>query len=172
MTRVVVASVAMLLASSGFPFVQEGKAQSPVGEPAVTSAEQDPTTEAAPASPIVADVPAVTVPARCEEATGSGVVAAIPEGGSMPEGMAEHSREMVAAATQLHGQLVGSMMAEDPDLAFACAMITQHQTAINVSGVEITRGEDDALRQIAREMIETHRREIEELSRWVAENAP
>jgi hypothetical protein len=171
MPRLAAASLAMLLASAGFLAAQGGE-DSAVGEPAGTSTEQDPTTEVAPASPIMADVPATTVPEGCAAAAEPGAVEAIGEGAGLPEGMPAHGRELIGAVTRVHAQLVGSLMAEDPDLAFACAMIAHHQAAINMAGVQLTAGEDEALRGTAQEIIDGHRTQVEELTAWVAENAP
>lgn len=158
---------------ASFALVQAQEAEeSPIGSPVGSSTEQDPTTEPAPALSIRADVPAMTVPAGCERVGEPGAVAPIAEGGELPGGMPEHGRRMVEAVTQIHARMVGSMMAENPDLAFACAMIAYHQAAINMADVELSHGENDELRQTARDMIETHRGQIETLSRWVAENAP
>ena len=171
MTRLAAASLALLLGSAGLSHAQEQR-DSPVGEPVGTSTEQDPTTEPAPTSSIMADMPALTVPAGCEAATEPGAADAISEGAGLPEGMPEHGREMIGAVTQIHSRLVGSLMAEDPDLAFACAMIAHHQAAISMASVQLAQGEDEALMGTAREIVEEHRSQIEDLTRWVTENAP
>lgn len=63
------------------------------------------------------------------------------------------------------------MMNEDPDIAFACAMIAHHQGAIDMAEVELEYGEDEAMQKLARTIIEDQKREIDEMTQWLAENA-
>lgn len=46
--------------------------------------------------------------------------------GGMGEGMPEHGRRMMEGMMRMHGPMMQGMAAEDPDLAFACAMIPHH----------------------------------------------
>lgn len=142
-----------------------------IGAPAGSSAEQDPTTEAAPTSSIIADLPAVTVPAACEAAAvASGVEP--PAAEAVPEGMPAHGQAMLEGLLRLRQPLIGAMTAEDPDLAFACAMIAHHQAAINIADIGLATGEAEDLKGTARAIIDQHREQVEALTRWVVENAP
>ena len=39
-------------------------------------------------------------------------------------------------------QMMQGVMADDPDIAFACGMIPHHQAAINMAKVELGSGDD------------------------------
>lgn len=155
----------LAFAASAAPLAGQAE-ETRVGAPAGTSAEQDPTTEPAPASPIAADMPAVTMPVACDGNTGT------PPMDAVPEGLPAHGQAMLEGVLRVREPLVAGMGAADPDLAFACAMIAHHQAAISIANVGIGTGEDDALRTTAEEIVEGHRQQIETLTRWVTENAP
>jgi uncharacterized protein (DUF305 family) len=63
--------------------------------------------------------------------------------------------------------MMRGMMAEDADVAFACAMIPHHQGAINMAQVELEHGDDDEMKQLAEKIIEDQTREIEQLTNWI-----
>ena len=63
------------------------------------------------------------------------------------------------------------MMAEDPDVAFACGMIPHHQAAITMAEVELQYGDDDQMKEMAQAIIDAQRQEIEELTSWIEGHA-
>lgn len=54
-------------------------------------------------------------------------------------------------------------MTSDFDLDFAKMMIMHHQSAIDMSEVELAKGQDEKIRSIARKMIDTQKSEIKQL---------
>ena len=46
-----------------------------------------------------------------------------------------------------HGPMMQGMMAEDPDVAFACAMIPHHQGAIQMAEAELRHGDAGPMQQ-------------------------
>ena len=72
---------------------------------------------------------------------------------------------------QTHDPMMQGMMAEDPDVAFACAMISHHQGAINMAEVELQQGESDEMKQLAQKIIDDQKREIEQLTQWIEEQS-
>jgi uncharacterized protein (DUF305 family) len=65
--------------------------------------------------------------------------------------------------------MMQGMMAEDPDVAFACAMIPHHQAAIHMAEVELKQGDAGPMKEMAQKVIDAQTHEIEELTRWLEE---
>jgi uncharacterized protein (DUF305 family) len=72
---------------------------------------------------------------------------------------------------QTHDPMMKGMMAEDPDVAFACSMIPHHQGAISMAQVELQHGDDDQMKQMAQMIIDAQKKEITELTQWIEEHA-
>jgi uncharacterized protein (DUF305 family) len=68
-------------------------------------------------------------------------------------------------------EAMGDDLTGDPDVDFARGMIPHHRGAIGMAEVLLEHGEDEALRELAREIIEAQEAEIEFLERWLEENA-
>ena len=88
---------------------------------------------------------------------------------SMMEGMGEPQKAFMEGMMQTHDPMMQSMMAGDPDVAFACAMIPHHQGAINMAQVELQHGDSEEMKQMAQKVIDAQKKEIEELTRWIEE---
>ena len=69
-------------------------------------------------------------------------------------------------------QMMQGIMADDPDVAFACGMIPHHQAAINMAEVELKFGDDPEMKDLAQAIIDAQTAEIAELTTWIEENAP
>jgi uncharacterized protein (DUF305 family) len=87
--------------------------------------------------------------------------------GSMPEHVQENMRRMMQTMPAMHR----GMMNEDPDVAFACAMIAHHQGAIDMAEVLLEHGDDEEMRRLAEEIIKAQVGEIEVMTDWLAKNA-
>ena len=87
----------------------------------------------------------------------------------MMEGMGGHQMALTQGMMATAGPMMKGMMAEDADVAFACAMIPHHQGAINMAKVEIERGDDDQMKQMAQKIIDEQSKEIEVLTKWIEE---
>jgi uncharacterized protein (DUF305 family) len=77
-------------------------------------------------------------------------------------GLSKHDAGMSMDATELEDL----ERARPFDLAFIDAMIPHHQGAIRMARIELAEGEDEELRALADEIIETQAREIEEMNDW------
>jgi uncharacterized protein (DUF305 family) len=68
-------------------------------------------------------------------------------------------------------QMMQGVMADDPDVAFACGMIPHHQAAINMAEAELKFGDDPDMKAMAPGIIDAQTAEIEQLATWIEENA-
>ncbi|MFC0808857.1 DUF305 domain-containing protein [Ensifer sp. P24N7] len=59
----------------------------------------------------------------------------------------------------------------DPNIAFVCDMIAHHAAAIAMSELELKYGNDEETRSIAEKIIDTKKREIEEMTIWLKKHA-
>ncbi len=114
---------------------------------------------------------AMELPEACQTA------AAPPDMGDMAgmqsamETMGEHQKAFMQGMMQTHDPMMQGMMAEDPDVAFACSMIPHHQGAISMAEVELQHGDDDQMKQMAQMIIDAQKKEIAELTQWIEEQA-
>ena len=90
---------------------------------------------------------------------------------SAMQGMGEHQKAFMEGMMRTHGPMMQGMMAEDPDLAFACAMIPHHQGAINMAEVQLQKGDSDKMKELAKKIINDQKREIEQLTSWIEEQS-
>lgn len=118
------------------------------------------------------DMAAMELPEAC------GTDAATPDMGSMMTGMqsamesmGEHQKAFMQGMMETHDPMMKGMMAEDPDIAFACAMIPHHQGAISMAEVELRHGDDDQMKQMAQMIIDAQKKEIAELTDWIEKQA-
>lgn len=85
--------------------------------------------------------------------------------------MADFQREnMEKMAITMPAMMLG-MMHKDPDVAFACAMIAHHQGAIDMARLELKYGKDEWTRTLAQNIIDAQVKEIDEMTKWIADNA-
>lgn len=87
------------------------------------------------------------------------------------EGMTEFQRENMEKMMVTMPAMMEGMMHDDPDVAFACAMIAHHQGAIDMARIQLEHGQDEWIRSLAGEIIEAQVREIDEMTQWLADNA-
>ena len=113
---------------------------------------------------------AVELPAACQTAQ----IPEVPGMGnmqSMMEGMGEHQKALMQGMMATEGPMMQGMLVEDPDVAFACAMIPHHQGAIKMAQVELQHGDSDEMKQMAQKIIEAQKQEIEELTQFIENQA-
>lgn len=86
----------------------------------------------------------------------------------------EHAdNEAVQAYRDVNRRMHEDMSVEftgNPDADFARAMIPHHQGAIDMANVVLLHGEDEAIRDLAHEIIEAQEEEIAFLRDWLAQH--
>lgn len=87
------------------------------------------------------------------------------------DGMTEFQRENMEKMMVTMPAMMEGMMHEDPDVAFACAMIAHHQGAIDMARIQLEYGENEWIRSLSEEIIEAQVQEIDEMTQWLADNA-
>ncbi len=90
---------------------------------------------------------------------------------SAMQGMGEHQRAFMEGMMATEGPMMQGMMAEDPDVAFACAMIPHHQGAIKMAEVQLQHGDSEEMKEMAQKIIAAQKSEIEELTRFIERQA-
>jgi len=85
--------------------------------------------------------------------------------------MTETQKGLRQAMMAMNGPMMQGMMAGDPDVAWACAMIPHHQGAIDMTGAAL-KGLDNAEgRRLAEKTIEEQEKSVKELVAWLDKNA-
>lgn len=87
------------------------------------------------------------------------------------DGMTDFQRENMEKMMVTMPAMMEGMMHEDPDIAFACAMIAHHQGAIDMARIQLEHGDDEWIRSLSEEIIEAQVQEIAEMTQWLADNA-
>jgi uncharacterized protein (DUF305 family) len=67
--------------------------------------------------------------------------------------------------------MMQGMMHKDPDVAFACSMIAHHQGAIDMARLQLKFGKDEWIRSLAQNIIDAQVKEIDEMTKWIADHA-
>jgi hypothetical protein len=118
------------------------------------------------------DVAPTPLPEQCGQAEGASAGHAMPGMAGMDmSGMDEAHKANMAAMMKMHPAMMQGMMAEDPDVAFACGMIAHHQGAIDMAQVELKHGDSDEAKKMAQKIIDDQTREIGEFKQWLEANA-
>ena len=87
------------------------------------------------------------------------------------KGMGAHQQALMDAMTATQMPMMQGIMAEDPDVAFACGMIPHHQGAIGMARVELEMGDDAEMQALAQKIIDDQMREIAQLTAFIEGHA-
>ena len=85
--------------------------------------------------------------------------------------MSEPQKMAMDSMMMTHGPMMQGMMADDPDVAFACGMIPHHMAAIGMAEVELKHGDAAPMKEMARKIIDAQKAEIAELTAWIEAQA-
>ncbi|MBI0426062.1 DUF305 domain-containing protein [Psychrobacter sp. NG27] len=77
-------------------------------------------------------------------------------------------RDYTKSMSQMHDEMMVGMNYNDPDTAFAKGMLGHHRGAVDMAKIELKYGTDDAMRQLAQDIIIAQQAEIDVLNKWLA----
>ena len=89
----------------------------------------------------------------------------------MRQGMNPASQGLVSGMMKHMPAMMQGSLAEDADVAFVCAMIPHHQSAIDMARVVLEHGDDPETKRIAEKIIADQEREIAEMTAWLDQHA-
>jgi uncharacterized protein (DUF305 family) len=78
-------------------------------------------------------------------------------------------RDLTAGMEENDALMMQGATAVDIDVAFVCAMIPHHQSAINMARAELAHGDDAWARELAEKVIAAQQEEIDEMLAWLAD---
>ena len=82
--------------------------------------------------------------------------------------MSDMLRDYTRSMTRMHDEMMIGMGYNDPDTAFAKGMLGHHRGAVDMAKIELKYGTDEAMRQLAQEVITAQQAEIDVLNKWLA----
>lgn len=72
--------------------------------------------------------------------------------------------------THMHDEMMAGMKYNDPDAAFAQGMLGHHIGAVDMAEIQLKYGADEEMLQLAQNVIDTQKVEIEQMQSWLASN--
>ncbi|APO68095.1 hypothetical protein IE4872_CH02485 [Rhizobium gallicum] len=92
--------------------------------------------------------------------------------GDMPMGaMTDYQKASMNGMKSMHMNMMQGMMKKDADVSFVCGMIAHHMGAISMSEVELRYGDNKQAKEMAQKIIDAQRKEIEDMTKWVNNEA-
>ena len=82
--------------------------------------------------------------------------------------MSDMLRDYTRSMTRMHDGMMIGMGYNDPDTAFAKGMLGHHRGAVEMAKIELKYGTDEAMRQLAQDVITAQQAEIDVLNKWLA----
>ncbi|MDN3452191.1 MULTISPECIES: DUF305 domain-containing protein [unclassified Psychrobacter] len=82
--------------------------------------------------------------------------------------MTDMLRDYTRSMTRMHDEMMIGMGYNDPDTAFAKGMLGHHRGAVEMAKIQLKYGTDEAMRQLAQDIITAQQAEIDVLNRWLA----
>ena len=82
--------------------------------------------------------------------------------------MSDMLRDYTRSMTRMHDEMMIGMGYNDPDTAFAKGMLGHHRGAVEMAKVQLKYGTDEAMRQLAQDVITAQQAEIDVLNKWLA----
>jgi uncharacterized protein (DUF305 family) len=89
---------------------------------------------------------------------------------AMASGDNEVEQAYMVGMTKMHDDMMAGMQANDADVAFAKGMLPHHEGAVDMAKVQLKYGKDDAMRQLATEIIAAQEAEIAQMQQWLTEH--
>jgi uncharacterized protein (DUF305 family) len=113
----------------------------------------------------------MVAPAAAQDAHAGHDMSAEGMAGEMTMGMTHEMdqahMDLMAGMDETNKQMMDSMMIEDIDVAFVCAMIPHHQGAINMAKAELAHGDNQWAKDMAQKVIAAQEQEIADMIAWL-----
>lgn len=77
-------------------------------------------------------------------------------------------KDYTKSMTRMHDEMMIGMGYNDPDTAFAKSMLGHHRGALELAKIQLKYGTDEAMRQLAQDIITAQQVEIDILNKWLA----
>jgi len=123
-------------------------------------------------SPPVTDMPHAEHNNMADDAptngSGSSVSVSVSVSVSDESQMSDMLRDYTRSMTRMHDEMMIGMGYNDPDTAFAKGMLGHHRGAVEMAKIELKYGTDEAMRQLAQDVIMAQQTEIDILNKWLA----
>jgi len=87
---------------------------------------------------------------------------------AMDHEMDQAQTDLMAGMDENNQLMMQAGMVEDIDVAFVCAMIPHHQSAINMANAELEHGDNAWAREMAQKIIDAQEAEIAEMLGWLS----
>lgn len=78
--------------------------------------------------------------------------------------------DLMASMKKMHAEIEAMTMSGDLDHDFAIMMRSHHQGAIDMAKLELARGKDNMMKQMAQKMIADQTKEIAKLDKWMGQH--
>ncbi|MCU6435261.1 DUF305 domain-containing protein [Undibacterium sp. Jales W-56] len=88
-----------------------------------------------------------------------------------PGGETATAPDFMAAMSKMQSEMQAMKMSGDTDHDFAMMMRSHHQGAIDMAKMELARGTDKQLKQMAQKMVTEQTKEIATLDKWMAQHS-
>ena len=82
--------------------------------------------------------------------------------------MTDILRDYTRSMTKMHDEMMVGMSYNDPDTAFAKAMLGHHHGAIDMAKIQLKYGTDDTMRHLAQDIIDAQQAEVDIVNKWLA----
>jgi uncharacterized protein (DUF305 family) len=86
---------------------------------------------------------------------------------AMDHEMDQAHSDLMAGMDENNQLMMRAGMVEDLDIAFVCAMIPHHQSAINMAKAELKHGDNEWAKEMAQKIIDAQEAEIAEMTEWL-----
>ena len=87
---------------------------------------------------------------------------------AMDHKMDEAHTDLMAGMDKNNQLMTQAGMVQDLDVAFVCAMIPHHQSAINMAKAELKHGDNAWAKEMAQKIIDAQESEIADMKDWLA----
>ena len=82
--------------------------------------------------------------------------------------MTDMLKDYTKSMNDMHNEMMVGMAYNDPDTAFAKAMLGHHRGAVNMAKTQLKYGTDETMLQLAQDIIDSQQLEMDIMNKWLA----